>query len=127
MTEGVERADRELIERYFAAMRVGAAASEDVLDLFAEDAVYVEPFGGTAATHRGRDAIRRSFRASQQHAPPDMTLSLDQLELEGDRIRTVWTCTSPGLPGPMRGQDLWTIRDGQILRLETSFLPPTPP
>jgi len=22
----------------------------------------------------------------------------------------------------MRGQDLWTIRDGKILRLETSFL-----
>jgi hypothetical protein len=38
--------EREIIERYFQAMRTGAIASEDIIDLFAEEAVYVEPFSG---------------------------------------------------------------------------------
>ncbi|HLZ26547.1 MAG TPA: DUF1801 domain-containing protein [Chloroflexota bacterium] len=114
--------ERDLIERYFQAMRTGAIASDEIIGLFVEEAVYVEPFGGTPMEHVGTDDIRRNFIESQQRAPADMTLTLDQVDIEPDCIRSVWTCTSPAFPHPMRGQDLWTIRDGKIHRLETSFL-----
>lgn len=113
----------ELIERYFRAMRTGAITSVEIIDLFADEAVYVEPFSGAPTIHVGKDAIRQSFRESQVNAPPDMTLTLDQVDVESDCIRSVWTCASPAFPRPMRGQDLWSIRDGKIHRLETSFLP----
>jgi ketosteroid isomerase-like protein len=114
--------DRELIERYFQAMRTGAISSDEIVDLFADQAVYVEPFSGEASAHVGKDAIRQSFIDSQKNAPPDMTLTLDQVDVDSECIRSVWTCSSPASPRPMRGQDLWTIREGKILRLETSFL-----
>jgi ketosteroid isomerase-like protein len=114
--------ERELIERYFQAMRTGAISSDEIIDLFADQAVYVEPFSGEASAHVGKDAIRQSFIDSQKNAPPDMTLTLDQVDVDSDCIRSVWTCASPAFPRPMRGQDLWTIRDGKIFRLETSFL-----
>ena len=71
----------------------------------------------------GKADIRRSLYASQQYAPPDMTLTLDAVEVDGQLVRSLWTCMAPTLPRPMRGQDVWTIRDGKIVRLETSFLP----
>jgi ketosteroid isomerase-like protein len=114
--------ERELIESYFQAMRTGAIASDAILDLFADEAVYIEPFGGAPTEHVGKDAIRRSFVESQRHAPADMTLTLDQVEVEHNCIRSVWTCMSPTFAQPMRGQDLWTIRGGKIYRLETSFV-----
>ena len=114
--------ERDLIERYFQAMRTGAIATDEIIDLFADDAVYVEPFSGRPVEHVGKDDIRRSFIDSQKHAPADMTLTLDQVEIEPDCIRSSWTCTSPAFATPMRGQDLWTIRHGTIHRLETSFL-----
>lgn len=116
--------ERDLIERYFQAMRTGAIGSDEIVDLFADEAVYVEPFSGAPRAHVGKDAIRRSFLESQAFAPPEMTLTLDQIDIESDCVRTVWTCASPAFANPMRGQDLWTIRDGKIHRLETYFLGP---
>lgn len=114
--------DHDIVEHYFQAMRTGAIANDEILDLFADDAVYVEPFSGVRLVHVGKDAIRQSFVESQVNAPPDMTLTLDQVDVECNRIRSVWTCTSPAFAHPMRGQDLWTIRGGKIYQLETSFL-----
>jgi ketosteroid isomerase-like protein len=113
--------ERELVEQYFQAMRTGAIASDEILDLFAEDAVYIEPFSGEPLTHVGKEAIRQSFVESQRNAPPDMTLTLDQVDLDSACIRSVWTCSSPAFAHPMRGHDLWTLHDGKIVRLETSF------
>lgn len=112
--------DRALIERYFAAMRAGPAGEEALLDLFTDDAVYVEPFTGERRTHVGIEAIRACLRASWQEAPPDMQLTVERMDLDGTQIRAEWICTSPALPGPMRGVDRYTLRDGRIARLEVS-------
>ena len=72
--------------------------------------------------HVGKDDIRRSCIDSHKQAPPDMTLTLDQVDVEPDCIRSSRTCTSPAFASPIRGQDLWTIRDGKIDRLETTFV-----
>jgi ketosteroid isomerase-like protein len=114
--------ERELVEQYFQAMRTGAIAGDEILHLFAEDAVYIEPFSGEPLAHVGKEAIRQSFIDSQRNAPPDMTLTLDQVEIDSESMRSVWTCNSPAFAQPMRGEDIWTLRDGKIVRLETSFL-----
>ncbi|MCA9653964.1 MAG: hypothetical protein H6712_03790 [Myxococcales bacterium] len=41
--------------------------------------------------------------------------------VDGEVVRSEWTCTSPAFPGPVKGIDLCTVRDGRIQRLEVSF------
>ncbi len=60
----VRAADRTLIERYVALMQVGAGGLDELLGLFTDDAVYVEPFSGQPTAHSGRAEIRAFF----QHA-----------------------------------------------------------
>lgn len=116
--------DRALVDRWFEAMRAGADGEERLLALFAEDAVYVEPFAGSSRTHSGKSAIRACFAASWEDAPPDMTLTVDRVDMDGGAVRSLWTCESPVFPGPMRGEDRYTFEDGHITRLETRFLAP---
>src|SRR5690349_14042538 len=97
---------RSPIERYFAAMQRGPGGEEELLALFAEDAVYTEPFGRTV--HRGRAAIR----ASRRDAPPELRLSVDRIDVAGDEVEADWTGESPIFARPARGRDRFTIRDG---------------
>lgn len=92
--------------------------------LFAEDAVYVEPFSGTVRTHVGRESIRRALQDGWRRPLPDIRIEVESVEVAGDRVRAAWTCHSPALPGGRgRGENLFTLRDGRISRLETRLLP----
>lgn len=72
----------------------------------------------STAANEGVEA-REAFRDSwKEDPPPDMRLVLDRADRDGDRMRAVWTCTSPAFPAPMKGYDLFTIRGGKIARLE---------
>ncbi len=113
--------EAELVDRYFAAMRRGAAAEEDLVALFADDAVYVEPFSGEEPA-RGRDAIRRRLRQGWEVPLPDLELDVLEVEVDGRRARSRWECRSPALPGPVRGEDRYEFADGRIARLEVRFL-----
>jgi ketosteroid isomerase-like protein len=99
-------------------MQAGPAGERLMLSLFHEDAVFIEPFGGRPVTHRGHDAIRASFNQQTAQPLPDMQLTLDRVDMDGAVVRAEWTCSSSAFPGPMRGHDLFTIRDGKITRLE---------
>lgn len=116
-------ADRDLVDRYFEAMREGASAEQQLLGLFTDDAVYVEPFAGEPRTHRGRAAIRIAFRAGWESPPPDLKLHVDRIDVDEDRVFSEWTCTSPAFPHPIRGRDEYTMRDGKIARLEVTLAP----
>ena len=114
--------DREVVERYFGAMRRKREGIEDLVALFADDAVYTEPFSAkTPATHTGKAEIGAFLRAMPENAPPDMEVSVDRIDRDGARIRAEWTCTSQAFPQPMRGVDLYDVKDGKISRLETSL------
>jgi ketosteroid isomerase-like protein len=115
--------DGAVIGRYHQAMEAGSVAEMDVL--FADDAVYVEPFSsmGAATTHEGRSAIVAWLGASFQTGNAGVTITLDRLDVDGDAMVAEWTCVGPMLPGPMRGHDRYQVRDGRIVRLET-FLGP---
>ncbi|NND03982.1 MAG: nuclear transport factor 2 family protein [Acidimicrobiia bacterium] len=113
---------RQLIDSYFAAMRRGAEAEEEMMSLFAEDAVYVEPFSGDTEPAVGKEAVRSRLRIGWQAPLPDLELNVLEIEVDGVTARTRWECRSPGLPGPVRGEDHYEIRDGKISRLEVRLL-----
>lgn len=115
----VNTQQRKTVEGLFRAMQAGPGGEDAMVGLFADDAVFTEPFSGRPQTHTGRSAIRESFRDQWKNPPPDLTLVLDRVDLDGPLVRAEWTCTSPVFPSPMRGYDLFTLNDsGQITRLE---------
>ena len=109
--------ERELIERYFTAMRRGAAAEAELMELFAPDAVYIEPFTGENDPWVGREAVRTALRRGWEEPLPDLELDVQRIDIRQDGATAEWTCTSPALPGPIAGRDEYTISDGQITRL----------
>lgn len=109
---------RRVVERMFQAMQAGPAGETEMMSLFAEEAVFIEPFSGVPQTHTGKSAIRESFQSMWANPAPDMSLAMDRVDIDGDQVRAEWTCTSPIFPTPMKGHDLFTISGGKIKRLE---------
>jgi ketosteroid isomerase-like protein len=109
----------ETLERYFRAMQRGPEGEAELAALFAEDAVYVEPFSGSE--HVGRDAIRDWLRSSWQDQPPGIRITVEQLEVVEHTVEATWVCESDAFATPARGRDRFTIRDGRIARLETEL------
>ncbi len=114
----VSTSDRQVIENVFRAMQTGPTAEKELLSLFAEDGVLVEPFTGQVQTHAGKPAIKASLVPMWANQAPDMKILLDRVDLQGQTIRAEWTCTSSVMPGPMRGYDLFQINNGIINRME---------
>jgi len=113
----------DVIDNYFAAMRRGAEAEDEMMALFAHDAVYIEPFTGVDRPAVGRDEIRDRLRQGWANPLPDLTLDVLEVEVEGTTARSRWECRSSGLPGPVQGEDHYEIRDGLIVRLEVRLTP----
>lgn len=111
-----------VVNAYFEAMARGSDAADDLFALFAKDAVYTEPFTGTVRRHEGQAAIEQCFTTSWENAPPDLVLTVDRIDVDGDTVVSEWTCTSPAFPGPMRGTDRCVVRAGRIAELEVRFL-----
>ena len=125
----VDPKQRDVVERLFRAMQMGPGGEAAMMDLFADDAVFIEPFSGQAQTHEGKDAIRASFKDMWANPAPDLELVMDRVDADGSGIRAEWTCTSPAFPIPMRGHDLFEVQDGLITRLEivVTEMPPMEP
>jgi hypothetical protein len=101
-------------------MQAGPGGLDDLVGLFDDDAVYVEPFMGQPQTHTGKSEIRAFFKVALEQNMRDARLTLDRLDIDGDQLRSEWTCHLPALSAPMRGFDLLNLRDGRIVRLETT-------
>jgi hypothetical protein len=107
-------------QRFFAAMQTGASAESEMMSLFADGATYVEPFSGRSTTHTGKAAIRGAFVRGWRSPMPDMTISVDRIDVDGDEVTAHWTCRSPALPGGEgRGVTVFKLANGLIVRLET--------
>ena len=125
----VPEQDRKTVENLFKAMQMGPSGEHAMMALFDENAALVEPFSGQVQTHTGKPAIRECFKEIWWKEPlPDLRVTLDQVDLDGDTVRAQWTCTSPAFAVPMRGFDLLRIRAGKILRMEivVTEMPPAP-
>jgi len=115
---------KEVVDRYYDAMRAGPAGEKELLGLFAEHATYIEPFSGATQKHEGIQAIQNAFRASWEQAPPALTITVERVDIEENQVRTVWLCDSPAFPSPVRGHDHYQIENGSIVYLEVTFAPP---
>jgi hypothetical protein len=129
MINTVPMRDRVSVEQYFAGMQAGSGSIDDLVGLFDDQAVYVEPFSGQPQVHTGKAEIRAFYEVALAQHLKGVRLTLDRLDLDGSRLRAEWTCELPMFAAPMRGFDLLTLRDGQIARLETTVteFPPMRP
>jgi hypothetical protein len=112
------------IANFFRAMQAGRAAAAEMADVFAEDAIYVEPFSGQPQRHEGKPAIMAAMARGWDYPLPDMRIRIDRVESGADGISVHWTCLSPGLPaGQGQGINRYRMhRDGRIAELETTLL-----
>lgn len=113
---------RGVIDTYFAAMRLGPDGAQDMLALFTENAVYVEPFTGQSEPAVGIDEIRDRLRVGWEAPLPEMELDVLEIEILGATARSRWECRSPALPDDMQGEDRYWFEDGKIARLEVILL-----
>jgi ketosteroid isomerase-like protein len=96
---------------------------DGILAHFADDAVFESPRGPEPWGRRfvGKDEIRRAF-AGRFSGIPDVRYQQDDHFVDGDRGASEWTLSGTTVEGErleIRGCDLWTIRDGLIVKKDS--------
>ncbi len=96
---------------------------DGIMAHFAEDAVFEGPRGTEAHGTRfeGADAIHEAF-AARFSGIPDVRYQGDDHFVDGDRGASEWTLsgtTSDGTRIEVRGCDLWTFRDGKVVKKDS--------
>jgi ketosteroid isomerase-like protein len=90
---------------------------------FADDAVFEGPSGPDKWGTRfiGHDQVRDAF-AARFAGIPDIRYQEDEHFVDGDRGASEWTLsgtTTDGLQIEVRGCDLWTLRDGKVVKKDS--------
>ena len=94
-----------------------------ILEHFADDAVFESPRGPDPWGRRvtGRDAVRAAF-ADRFSGIPDVRYRDDRHFVDGDRGASEWTLSGTTVDGQrieVRGCDLWTLRDGKVVKKDS--------
>ena len=97
---------------------------------FAADAVFEGPRGAEPGGTRfvGHEAIREAF-AARFSGIPDVRYGQDRHFVDSDRGASEWTLsgtTSDGQRIEVRGCDLWTFRDGKVVKKDSFWKIRTP-
>lgn len=96
---------------------------EAILGHFADDAVFESPRGPEPWGQRfvGKEQIRAAF-AGRFAGIPDVRYQGDDHFVDDDRGASEWTLSGTTVEGiriEVRGCDLWTFRDGRIVRKDS--------
>jgi ketosteroid isomerase-like protein len=96
---------------------------DGILAHFADDAVFEAPRGPDAYGRRfvGKANVRAAF-AGRFEGIPDVRYRDDDHFVDGDRGASEWTLSGTTTEGErleIRGCDLWTIRDGKIVKKDS--------
>jgi len=96
---------------------------DGILAHFADDAVFEGPRGPDRWGQRftGKDAIREAF-AARFSGIPDVHYREDEHFVDGDRGASEWTLSGTTAAGErieVRGCDLWTFRDGRVVKKDS--------
>ena len=96
---------------------------DGIMAHFADDAVFESPRGADRWGQRfvGKDAIREAF-AGRFSGIPDVRYQDDDHFVDGDRGASEWTLSGTTVDGQrieVRGCDLWTFRDGQVVKKDS--------
>jgi ketosteroid isomerase-like protein len=97
--------------------------TDAVLSFFAEDAVFETPRGPDPWGRRlvGIEQVREGV-AARFAGIPDVHYGDDEHWVRGDRGVSEWTLTGTTVDGAriaVRGCDLWTFRDGKVVRKDS--------
>jgi len=90
---------------------------------FTDDAVFEGPRGPEPWGQRfaGREAVREAF-AARIAGIPDIRYTDDDHFVSGDRGASEWTLSGTTVDGvriEVRGCDLWTFRDGMVVKKDS--------
>lgn len=96
---------------------------DGIMAHFADDAVFEGPRGPDRWGQRfvGEQAVRDAF-AARFSGIPDVRYQDDDHFVDGDRGASEWTLSgtmSTGQRIEVRGCDLWTLRDGKIVKKDS--------
>lgn len=96
---------------------------DGILAHFADDAVFESPRGPDRWGTRfdGKAAVREAF-AGRFAGIPDVRYTDDDHFVDGDRGASEWTLSGTMTDGTridVRGCDLWTFRDGQVVKKDS--------
>jgi ketosteroid isomerase-like protein len=96
---------------------------DGIMAFFADDAVLEMPIGPDPWGRRlvGKEQVREGI-ASRFAGIPDVHYGDDSHWLSGDRGVSEWTLTGTTAGGKrleLRGCDLWTFREGQVVRKDS--------
>jgi ketosteroid isomerase-like protein len=96
---------------------------DGIMSHFAVDAVFDGPSGTEPWGTRfvGREAVRDAF-AARFSGIPDIRYQDDDHFVDGDRGASEWTLsgtTTEGQRIEVRGCDLWTLRDGKVVKKDS--------
>jgi len=125
----VTQQDRDVVQGMFDAMQMGLPGEEKMMALFSQNASMTDPFDGEPRISSGKEAIRQRFIGVWSHeGPPDLALTVDQIDAIDGKLRVEWTCNSSLFLSPMTGVDYFKIANGLIddLVMEVTQWPQTP-
>jgi ketosteroid isomerase-like protein len=96
---------------------------DGILACFADDAVFEAPRGPDRWGQRfvGKQEIRDAF-AARFSGIPDIRYQDDEHFVDGDRGASEWTLSGTMTTGQrieVRGCDLWTFRDGNVVKKDS--------
>jgi len=121
----VSELDEKVVQRVCDAMQAGAEGEEDMMNLFAEDGVLVEPFNGVPQTHTGKPAIRARYKEMvSMPRPPGFLLRVNSISREGSSVFADWTCSADVFASPMAGRDEYVLDGGKIKKLQINITRP---
>jgi ketosteroid isomerase-like protein len=96
---------------------------DGIMAHFADDAVFEGPRGPEkwGTRFHGAEEVREAFVA-RFSGIPDIRYQDDDHFADGDRGASEWTLsgtTTDGTPIEVRGCDLWTFRDGKVVKKDS--------
>lgn len=106
---------RQIADAYLATWNAAdAQACAALLDRhWTRDAEYVDPMVAAAGTAQ----IGATIAAVRERFPGFAFTLLGEPDGHGDHVRLRWTLGPAGVPAPIEGSDVITVRDGRIDRV----------